>query len=471
MRADRSCCRLTAPVLVMAGALVAAPLSLEAQRAPGEQNSRNVQVLSHIPVARGPNSTGYQEILDIEIEQELSRPYVYVSHLISHGGFDIISVKDPRQARIIYRWEIDNPELRRGLSGGFDGRYLKLNDRYYYAQSFQYGPGGPDADLGAIVFDVTGLPDTTKVKEVGRMRAPDTPGGFHNLFAYKHADGRVLLFTTTTGPHANVYDMQKFLGGDAAQALIGRVPSIAAAGKSRADGYHDMYVAYDPANHRDVFYGAGLGDGYFVYDVTRPEEPKLLTSLTGIAGLAVAHAFQVTPDGRYGVAQMEYQYAPLRIFDLKPGLDGTVKTISRPIGAWTAAPGGWRTASHNHQIRWPYVFVASFDDGLQVLNMMDPTNPYTVGFWDTQDGPDLQGLNTSPIGPGNTIFSGAWGVQVRNADGLIVISDFKTGFWAFKMEGFDGWNGHQWGLPNISSAQDWDNGPEGAPKPTKVSRS
>ena len=58
---------------------------------------------------------------------------------------------------------------------------------------------------------------------------------------------------------------------------------------------------------------------------------------------------------------------------------------------------------------------------------------------------------------------------VGNADGLIVISDLATGFWAFKMDGFDGWYGHQWGMPNISSAQDWDNGPEGAPKPAKIS--
>ena len=58
---------------------------------------------------------------------------------------------------------------------------------------------------------------------------------------------------------------------------------------------------------------------------------------------------------------------------------------------------------------------------------------------------------------------------VRNADGLIVIEDFRTGFWSFHMDGFDGWNGHQWGLPNISSVQHWDNGPEGAPKPGKVS--
>jgi len=60
-------------------------------------------------------------------------------------------------------------------------------------------------------------------------------------------------------------------------------------------------------------------------------------------------------------------------------------------------------------------------------------------------------------------------VQVRNPDGLIVISDLPTGFWSLKMDGFDGWNGHQWGMPNVSSAQDWDNGPDGAPTPRKVS--
>ena len=454
------------------GLLVAGATRSWAQRLPGEQSSSNIHVLSHLPVARGPNQSGYQEILDVDIEQELSRPYAYVAHLRAKEGFDIINVKDPSHARMIYRWQTENSELQAGLpsrSGAFNGRYFKLKGRYYLALCFQYTSAGPDTDLGAIIFDVTGLPDTSKVKDVGRIRAHDTPGGFHNLFPYKHSDGRVLLFTTTTGPKANIYDLDKFLSGDPKQGLIGEIPNGPEEGRVvRTSGYHDMYVAYDPATHQDKFYGPGLANGYFVYDVTRPEEPKLLASVTGVAGLAVAHTFQATPDGRYGVTQMEYQYAPLRIFDLKPGLDGSVKTISRPIGAWQAAPSGWKNASHNHQIRWPYVFVASFDDGLQVLNIMDPTNPYTVGYWDTQDAPDLQGLNLATGGPGNTIFTGAWGIQVRNTDGLIVISDFKTGFWAFHMDGFDGWNGHQWGMPNISSAQDWDNGPEGAPKPQKA---
>jgi hypothetical protein len=66
------------------------------------------------------------------------------------------------------------------------------------------------------------------------------------------------------------------------------------------------------------------------------------------------------------------------------------------------------------------------------------------------------------------VFNGAFELDVRNADGLIVVSNANTGFWAFHMEGFDGWNGHEYDLPNISSVQDWDNGPDGAPKRVSV---
>jgi len=48
---------------------------------------------------------------------------------------------------------------------------------------------------------------------------------------------------------------------------------------------------------------------------------------------------------------------------------------------------------------------------------------------------------------------------VRNEDGLILISDMSTGFWTFRMDGFQGWNGKQWGVPDVSSAQKWDDSP------------
>ncbi len=84
-----------------------------------------------------------------------------------------------------------------------------------------------------------------------------------------------------------------------------------------------------------------------------------------------------------------------------------------------------------------------------------------MGFYDTYGGPHERG-------PRNSVYNGSFGIDVRNADGLIVTGDMTTGFWALKMDGFDGWNGHQWGMPNISSVQDWDNGPDGA-APAQVS--
>ncbi|MBI4419747.1 MAG: hypothetical protein HY560_02905, partial [Gemmatimonadetes bacterium] len=342
--------------------------------------SRNVAVQFHIPRdARGKTA-------DIAIEQELSRPYVYTNARMVPSGFDIISVKDPNKAYIMYSWRIENAELHKG-AGSLNPIYFKTRGRYYYTNAYQFGQDGPDGTLGATVHDVTGLPDTSKVREVARIHERQFPGGFHESFGYKHSDGRALYFTQTSSPGANVYDIDKVVaGGDPAGWLAGKVPIGADSSMGRAT-YHDFYVQYDAANKRDVFYGAGAG-GLWVYDVTDLGSIKLLTTATGVSGISRAHTFVVDPTGRYAVVETEYQYAPLRIFDLKPGLDGTVKNISRPIGAWIPQ---WNSLPHNVAIRWPYVFVSDYEDGFQAFNMMDPTNPYTVGYYYSCDCPHPTG--------------------------------------------------------------------------------
>src|ERR1700722_469283 len=232
--------------------------------------SPNVHLLSHVPLG------GYFRVADADIEQEMSRPYAYVGQIRDRPGFTILDLKDVNNVKDLYKWKIENAALHTG-DGGLRAKYFKLKGKYYVAVCFQFMQGSPDADLGAIIFDVTGLPDTSKVKVVARIRAPDLPGGFHNLFPYKHSDGRVLLFTTTTSNVANIYDMEKLLAGDKAQGLIGTVPVPAGSthketlpgfaqdgtGAVAIAGYHDFYVGYDPATRQDKFYGAGAG-GYYV---------------------------------------------------------------------------------------------------------------------------------------------------------------------------------------------------------------
>ncbi|MBI4421326.1 MAG: hypothetical protein HY560_10915, partial [Gemmatimonadetes bacterium] len=325
---------------VVIAAVVSAGPRLAAGQRPGgaPQGSGDVRVVAHVPLGRAFTVAG------IELEQDLARPFAYVSRKIGgvrDPGFDVVSLRDPRAARVIYSWRIDNPALHDGL-GAVEGKYFKTHGRYYYVECFQFLPSGPDADLGAIVYDVTGLPDTGTVREVGRILAPNsarvaagdpataarrgsaagTPGGFHNVFPYKHSDGRVLMFTTTlSGSEATIYDMDRFLARDPAAGLVGRVPVPGATGR-----YHDFYVGYDPATRQDKFYGGAQPGGYFVFDVTRPEQPALLTSVTVgypavTSSFGRGHTVTPSPDGRYLVTETEYQYAPLRIFDLKPGLD------------------------------------------------------------------------------------------------------------------------------------------------------
>ena len=141
--------------------------------------SDNITVVSHLPL--GPRLS----IADLELEQEMSRPYAYVARMVygteGDKGMDIIDLHDPANPKVIYRWRIENQDLHLG-TGGMDVKHFKWNGRYYVVQSVQFGQGGPDSDMGAVVLDVTGLPDPSTVKEVGRLAEPELPGGFHNIF-------------------------------------------------------------------------------------------------------------------------------------------------------------------------------------------------------------------------------------------------------------------------------------------------
>ncbi len=426
--------RRTSIFLLLFAMTAGAPATALSQSTPLKRGSDNIKVQGHLPLG-GPES-----VADIELEQELDRPYAYVARARYQGnydrGMDIIDLSDPSHPKVLLHWVNENDDLNSGV-GGLDIKYFKHSGRYYVVLSVQFRQG-PDNDLGAIVFDVTGLPDVSKVREVARIREPDIPGGFHNIFIYQHSNGTPYLITTVRAPGANMYDLRKVVSGDVENAFAANIP-IPGEERTRLS-YHDFYASYHPDSGEDRFYGGGSG-GYYVYDISNIDAPEIRVTLNGISGVSRGHTFTPGPNGRYVIAETEYQYAPLRIFDLQPALDGDVTDIRQPISAWTA---NWENLSHNHEVRWPYVFVSGYLDGLQVFSLMDPKNPQTVGYYDT-----------IPTDAGG-VMDGAFGIDVRNEDGLIVISDGSTGFWTFRMDGFNGWNGEDWGVPDISSVQKWD---------------
>ncbi len=431
--------------------------------------SPNIHVLGQVDIGE-PWTVG-----GVDVEQDPSRPYAYVRRWQDESGFTILDISDPTRPRVAYTWRIENAD-RYEFGFGDTGKHFRVGERHYYAAAISANREGIDSDLCLAVFDVTGLPDTSRVEEVVRVRDPDTSRGCIFVFPYVHSDGRVLLFASPSyrrdpaGPlHANVYDARRLVEGAEDFGLVGRVPlpDVPLKQPQDVDGpvpgmvnraYHDIYVAYDPVRGTDKFYGAGT-NGFHIYDVSVPEEPTHLGSISQFFGVQRGHTVQATPDGRYALTQMEQMHSPTMIWDLGPILEGATEHLPSvsplPIGSWIA---DWRDVAHNFEIRWPYVFVAAYEDGLQVFNMSRPANPRTVGWYYTCMCAHRTGFDgLSFFGTG--VANGATEVDVRNADGLIVVSDIQTGFWTFRMDGFDGWNGEDYGVANISSAQDWEAGP------------
>jgi len=98
----------------------------------GEEKSANVSVLGIRAVQR----VRALQRSDIEMEQELSRPYGLSRSANEAGkpnptiGFDIISIKVPTRRRSFIPGASRNPELHRG-PGSLAPTYIKTHGQYY----------------------------------------------------------------------------------------------------------------------------------------------------------------------------------------------------------------------------------------------------------------------------------------------------------------------------------------------------
>src|SRR5438309_225555 len=135
-------------------ASVSASAAPSPRRASLASKSSALESVSHVPLG------GWSQVIGVEVEQELSRPYAYVSRDDWAGdvsrtskGIDIIDIKEPTKARVIYSWRIPNGEIHQG-TGGQDSKYFKLKGRQYAVQSMRCG-NRTDGGVGAVVVDVT----------------------------------------------------------------------------------------------------------------------------------------------------------------------------------------------------------------------------------------------------------------------------------------------------------------------------
>ena len=169
---------------------------------------------------------------------------------------------------------------------------------------------------------------------------------------------------------------------------------------------HDIYV-------RDgVAYAAAVFESFLVVlDVSS------LPSIEQLAIVCYDHPFThnawLSDDGRYVVVTDEQRSGFLRLFDV---LDPT-----RPVevSEWRN-PETPTSSVHNVTVKGDLIIASWYTEGLQILDIGDPTHPQRVGYFDTYEGGGL--------------FEGAWGVYPYAASGNIYISDIQGGLFILEFD-------------------------------------
>ena len=104
---------------LIAWTLLAIPFGhIDAQEVPWsplKRGSDNMEVLGHLPL--GPRLS----VADMDVEQELHRPYAYVSRMVygfeGPKGVDIISIENPESPELLYEWRIEDQDLHQRTGG------------------------------------------------------------------------------------------------------------------------------------------------------------------------------------------------------------------------------------------------------------------------------------------------------------------------------------------------------------------
>jgi choice-of-anchor B domain-containing protein len=153
-----------------------------------------------------------------------------------------------------------------------------------------------------------------------------------------------------------------------------------------------------------------------LWDVTLPAGPQLL-STTFYAGASYVHSGSWSENARFLFLHDEYDerdrglHTTLYVFD--------AAELAQPVlaGTWS---GTTRAIDHNGYPRGNRYYISNYTRGLTVLDITDPAQPVTAGYFDT-----------FPLSD-NPVFSGAWGVYPFLPSRTILVSDIESGLFVLR---------------------------------------
>ena len=341
------------------------------------QVSFNMELLGHyddntLPEAQGNNQKVFNEIWGYAAND---REYAIVGSAAYIHFFDVT--------------EPQNPILIDQILGTDTTvwRDIKVYGTYAYAVSEGNGEG-------LMIFDLSDLPNSVSLVD----RKLDFFEKAHNIFI----DENGKMFVAGTNTVNNGLIVLDLATNPVQPQMIGNDSLI-------GGGYvHDVYVKDNLA------YCSHGYNGFYVWDYTDPTEPVLKANL---ATNGYNHSSWLSEDGTYAIFAEEVPDGlPLGIADLSMLDIGSIELAGDFFQFPLLTFDSSFNTPHNPYIKGDYAYVSYYEDGVQVIDLTDITNPTLIGYYDTFP-------NNLDYGS----YFGCWGVYPYLPSGNIIASDRKYG--------------------------------------------
>lgn len=308
--------------------------------------------------------------------------------------FDITDAENSRLIRQVVDGDPD-------ISGNVDLDPTVWRDFKTYGDKAYSCADQSTSNEGLIVYDLSQLPDTVLVED--QITTFFTRA--HNIF-----------IDTARG---YLYTAGARLGSTSKDVIIldlNTDPIELVADVSIDGGYiHDIHVVNDTAYCNSAF------NEMFIIDFTDPENPETIGFLDGYTGQGYNHSGWLTDDGDYYVFCDETQGRKVKVLDVTDpanisNSDITDQFFSNLLNENATNP---TSLAHNPFIIEELVYVAYYDDGVQIFDISDPYNVVRDAYYDTNN---------------NVAYNndGVWGVYPFFESGAIIASDVENGLFVLR---------------------------------------
>lgn len=179
----------------------------------------------------------------------------------------------------------------------------------------------------------------------------------------------------------------------------------------------NFFTVHETHVKNDTAYCANGYNGLWVYDMSNPATPSLITILDVYPEAGYNHSAWITDDSQTMVFTDENHGLGVKVYDISDIHDPQPLALIRSNLLQVPNPqSSSGSIAHNPFIVGDILMVSYYHDGVQVYDISDPANPQLIGWHDTH-----------PQNTDYTSYGGCWGVYPFLPSGNIIASDMSNG--------------------------------------------